>query len=120
MGLVLNCTQWLSECISLTQLPLDKMAAVLADDNFKCIFLNENYRILIQISLNFVPKGPINNIPALVQIIAWRRTGDKPLPELMVTQFTDAYSYWDSALVCDPIIEGWKHISNHVKFGIRD
>ena len=52
-----------------------------ADDIFKCIFLNENVRILIKISLKFVPKGPINNIPALVQIMAWRRPGDKPLSE---------------------------------------
>ena len=52
-----------------------------ADDNFKRIFLNENVRILIKISLKFVPEGPINNIPALVQIMAWRRSGDKPLSE---------------------------------------
>ena len=51
------------------------------DDIFKCIFLNENVWILLQISLKFVPKGPINNIPALVQIMAWRRPGDKPLSE---------------------------------------
>ena len=37
-----------------------------ADDIFKCIFLNENVWIPIKISLKFVPKGPINNIPALV------------------------------------------------------
>ena len=49
-----------------------------ADDTFKRIFLNENVRISIKISLKFVPKGPINNIPALVQIMAWRRPGDKP------------------------------------------
>ena len=52
-----------------------------ADDIFKCIFLNENVWIPIKISLKFVPKGPINDIPALVQIIAWRRLGDKPLSE---------------------------------------
>ena len=52
-----------------------------ADDTFKCIFLNENVRISIKISLKFVPKGPINNNPALVQIMAWRRSGDKPLSE---------------------------------------
>ena len=34
---------------SLTHLPLDKMAAVLADDIFKCIFLNENENISIEI-----------------------------------------------------------------------
>ena len=55
-----------------------------ADDTFKCIFLNENVWISIKISLNFVPKGPINNIPALVQIMAWRRPGDKPLSEPMM------------------------------------
>ena len=44
-----------------------------ADDTFKRIFVNENVRILIEISLKFVPKGPINNIPSLVQIMAWRR-----------------------------------------------
>ena len=41
--------------------------------------------------MKFVPKGPINNIPALVQIMAWRRTGDKALSEPMMTQFNDAY-----------------------------
>ena len=55
-----------------------------ADDTFKPIFLNENIRISIRISLKFVPKVPINNIPALVQIMAWRRPGDKPLSEPMM------------------------------------
>ena len=55
-----------------------------ADDTFKRIFVNENVRILIKISLKFVPKGPINNIPALVQIVAWLRSGDKPLSEPMM------------------------------------
>ena len=55
-----------------------------ADDIFKRIFLNENVRISIKISLKFVPKGPINNIPALAQIMAWRRPGDKPLSDPMM------------------------------------
>ena len=59
-----------------------------ADDTFKCIFLNENVRISIEISLKFVPKGPINNIPALVQIMAWRRPGDKPLSESMMVSLS--------------------------------
>ena len=54
------------------------------DDMFKCIFLNENARISIKTSLKFVSKDPINNIPALVQIMAWRRPGDKPLSEPMM------------------------------------
>ena len=57
-----------------------------ADDIFKCIFLNENVWIPIKILLKFVPKGPINNIPALVQILAWRRPGDKPLFEPMLVR----------------------------------
>ena len=36
------------------------------DDIFKCIFFNEQFCILIKISLKFVPKGPIDNNPALV------------------------------------------------------
>ena len=62
-----------------------------ADDTFNRIFVNENVRIAIKFLLKFVPKGPINNIPALVQIMAWRRPGDKPLSEPKVTQFNDAY-----------------------------
>ena len=55
-----------------------------ADDIFKRIFLNENILIPIKISLTFVPRGSINTIPALVQIMAWRRPGDKPLSEPMM------------------------------------
>ena len=51
------------------------------DGTFKRIFLNENARVTIEIWLKFIPKGPINNIPAFVQIMAWRRPGDKPLSE---------------------------------------
>ena len=62
-----------------------------ADDIFKCIFVNEKFCILIEISLKFVPKGLIDNNPALVQITAWRWIGDKPLSEPMLTWSTDAY-----------------------------
>ena len=56
------------------------------DDLFKCFFLSENVWISIKISLKFVPKCPIDNILiyALVQIMAWRRLGDKPLSEPMI------------------------------------
>ena len=57
-----------------------------ADDIFKWIFLNENVWTSIKISLKFVPRGPISNIPALVQIMAWRRSGDKPLSEPMMVR----------------------------------
>ena len=74
-----------------THLPLDIIAAILADDIFKGIFLNETDKIQIQISLKLVPRSPINNKSALARVMAWRWTGDKPLPEPMMTQFTDAY-----------------------------
>ena len=54
------------------------------DDTYICFSLSENVWILIKISLKFVPKGPINYIPTLVEIMAWRRPGDKPLSEPMM------------------------------------
>ena len=57
-----------------------------ADDTFKRIVLNENIRISTKNSLKFVPKGLINNMPALVLIMAWRRPGDKPLSEPMLVR----------------------------------
>ena len=60
-----------------------------ADDMFKCIFLIENVRISINISMKFVPKVQINNIPALVPIMAWRPLGDKSFSEpIMVSLLT--------------------------------
>ena len=54
------------------------------DDTFKCVFLNEIVWNLLNISLKFVPRVRINTIPALVQIMTWRRPGAKPLSEPMV------------------------------------
>ena len=49
--------------------------------------------IVIKISLNFVPKWSVNNIPALVQIMAWLQPGNKPLPESMIAKFGDTYMH---------------------------
>ena len=51
---------------------------------FKWIFVNENAPTSIKISLKFIPKGPISNSPALFQIMASRRPGDKQLSETMM------------------------------------
>ena len=64
----------------LTHWGRDKMA----DDIFKCLFLNKNVWISLKISLKFLPKVRNNNIPTLVQIMAWRRPGDKPSSEPMM------------------------------------
>ena len=44
------------------------------DDIFKCIFLNENIGISLKMSLKFIPKGPVNNITALVRLGAGQWT----------------------------------------------
>ena len=85
-------TLWLCQWPWLIILPSDPFNTLrprqngrhFADDTFKRIFVNENVGISIEFSLKFVPKVPINNIPALVQIMAWRRQGDKPLSEPMM------------------------------------
>ena len=59
-----------------------------ADDVFKCIFLSDNASILIKFSLKFIPNGQIDNIPSLVQVMAWRRLGDKPLSETMMVKLS--------------------------------
>ena len=58
------------------------------DDIFEWIFWNENVWISINISLKFVPRGPINNIPTLLQVMTWRRPGDKPWSEPMMVKLT--------------------------------
>ena len=69
------------------------MVAICADDIFKLIFFNENIWILIKISLKFVPKGPIKNNTALVQVMACRRFGDKPLSEPWTKDGLDTDEY---------------------------
>ena len=74
---------------TLTHWGWDKMAATWSNSIFKCSFVNKNVSISIKIPLNFVPKRPIDNKWSLAQVMAWRRTGDKPLPEAMMSQFNE-------------------------------
>ena len=83
------------------------MATIVADHNFKCIFFNENNKIAIQISQNFFPRSPSHNKPALAQVMAWHRIGDKPLPEQVRTHITDAYM-WHSVDKRSPRLIGSK------------
>ena len=52
-----------------------------ADDIFICVFVNEKFCILIKIQLEFVTKDPIKDNPAMVEIMAWCRIGDKPVSD---------------------------------------
>ena len=68
---------------------MNKMAAI-SQTIFSDAFREWKVWISNQMSLKFVPKGQIDNGSVLVQVMAWHWTGDKPLLELMLTQFTDA------------------------------
>ena len=76
-----------------------------ADDIFKCIFSNENVWISLKIKLKSVPKVRINNIPALVQIMAWCRLGGKPLSEPMMgnslTHICVTRPQWINCKICN-------------------
>ena len=80
-----------------------------ADNIFLCIFLSAKFRIWIQISLKLVRSGAIDNKPALFQVMAWRRAGDKPLSEPMLTLFTDAYMRHQGRWV-----KAWRHMISEV------
>ena len=67
------------------------MAAIFQTTYSNYFFLYENWDIPIKISLKFVPNGSIDNKPALVQIMAWRWTGHKPLCEPILDMFTNIY-----------------------------
>ena len=77
---------YLSEGLCLFTLRPRQNGRYFPDNIFEYIFLKENVWIPIKISLKFVPKSPINNVPALVQIMTWRRPGDKPLSEPMLVR----------------------------------
>ena len=68
----------------LTHWGRDKMDAI-SQTTFSSTFSwMKIFEFRIKISLKFVPSGSINNIPALVQIMAWHRPGDKPFSEPMM------------------------------------
>ena len=64
----------------LTHWGQDKMAAI-SQTYSNAFSWMKMYEFLFKISLKFIPKVWINNVPALVQKMAWRQPGDKPLSE---------------------------------------
>ena len=94
------------------------------DDIFKCFFLNENVSITITISLKFVLKGPINNIPALVQKLAWRRPGDKPLSEPMMvswpTHICVTRPQWVKGIFCVHRADACPKLIECVRYRIKE
>ena len=91
------------------------------DDIVKRIFLNENIRISIKIWLKFALKGPINNIPSLVQLMAWHRPGNKTLFEpTMVRLLTYICVTQPQWVQCDQVkcysYTEWCHMGNFLKY----
>ena len=80
--LLVNTTHAIFTCACFNSYPPGQNVRYFADDILKSIFLNEMICILIQISVKCVPEGPIDNKRALVKVMVWRRTGDKPLPNI--------------------------------------
>ena len=115
-------TSTLTPCVScttfLTHWGRDEIDAITQTTFSSAFFLKENVWIPTKISLKFVPKGPISNIPALVQIMAWRRSGDKPLSEPMMvsllTHICVTRPQWVNALYGCLVLricwrtDGWK------------
>ena len=75
---------YLSDFLSFNILRPRPNGRYFADDIFEFIFFYENNVILIAVSLKFAPDGPINNKPALLQTMAWHRTGNKALSETIL------------------------------------
>ena len=83
------------------------------------IFMNENDCILIQISLKFVPLGPTNTKQALVRIMTWHRTGDKPFSKCGLNLIPAWMSNTSSLTYPSPYFtsvagEVWKTICNFI------
>ena len=62
-------------------LRLRQDGCIFPDAIFKWVVFNKKCYILIQISFKYIPKGPINNNPALVHKTAWRQPDDMPISE---------------------------------------
>ena len=71
------------------------------ENTFKCIPLNANYCIFAEISHKFPSKGQTNNNSTLVQVMAWCRTGNKPLPEPMLTNIS--HTIWHRQLIASAV-----------------
>ena len=74
----------------LTYLLVDKI--VIISQTFSLHFLwMKIFVFFIWFLLKFVPLGPIDNKSALIQVMVWCWTDDKPLPEPVLTQSSDSY-----------------------------
>ena len=82
------------------------------DGIFKCIFLKLKLYISVQISVWFIPYGPVACGPASVQIMAYHRTGNKPLLKPMMSAF-EGTIWWHQGLfsLCGRLIARSREVS---------
>ena len=94
------------------------------DDTFKRIFLNENVRLSIKISMNIVPWELIDHESSLVQIMAWRRPGDKPLSKTMMvsllTHICVTRPQWLNSCHINTFIAAMRTSASRMKCSARD
>ena len=76
------------------------------------LFINEKFCILIRISLKFVPCDPFNDKSTLVQIMARRQPGDKPLSELMMVSLLTHICVTRPQLINPLVVLGDVDVSN--------
>ena len=69
---------------ALTHWGRDKMDTILHTTSWNVFFKWKCWNSDCDFFHKFVPKCPINSISALVQIMAWRRPGHRPLSETMM------------------------------------
>ena len=93
---------WHLTVLTIDRLGLRQNGGYFPGDIFKCILLNENIWISIKISMKLVSKDLINNIPALVKIMAWY-----PIRWKAIIWTYDGVAYWRIYASPDPNELNW-------------
>ena len=90
-------TMWI-----LTHLPLDKWPPYHNGRRryFQMHFHEWKNCVLIKISLQFIVKGPFRNVPALVEIMAWRRIGENQCSPDSLTHICGTRGRWINQIIC--------------------
>ena len=78
------------------------------------------YELRLRFHWGFVPKGPINNISALVQIMAWHRPGDKPLSEAMLVSLLMHIFVTRPQWVNRTLLSSSDTVTSHERYGFSD
>ena len=66
-----------------------------------CIFLNDFFSNLFQVSRHFLQESTCNDKPALVQTMAWHKTGNRPFSEWMKTLIVTISDIYASPISMD-------------------